>query len=575
MVIMVNQAIENCDALRPASEVMQIQRLGVMRSTSLSFSRIMFRKMMREAWDIKRTVFNLDNEGHGEALYKITTPQGQYTFVALSQEISDENRSDRVISERWDVTFALCEGDVSEKKLKKMKQELPKQEMGRGDVTDLVWSRANKSQRVFTHVVEALSKGEQPDLEILYDIGYLFRTTAVYGNGKFGIAPYEKVKENHTFSGAFQAQMFAVYMLRHFTFEMIEHIARKRNTKAALLGSTAKKLLGTGNATGLGMVPYLISHPKLLHQWIWIREIALARAKQKNPSSEDCKRFIENLNSVHKFFKDAPIPEMLVFENPRDLAVEVEAITKMIEEICTNAVHSGKETENVWVRFTDQVKEQFTVEAQELVNSQLIELYPEVIEDLEQQTNADDRIHLIPEMSIGSLRNIIKKQYEWAFQYDFEQPEERHYFWYRSVEKEEPRIGERNVDPGDELAMPMNIAEQVQQLAAELKSCDDEQSVALFLFKKPELRGIVRRIQSLKGIQYGEVQANLTGVDLLPVYLLRCKLAIFGAERFDPKSNRWVRITLFQGAPLVEEIGSPAFNDDWFYPLLSHSEEIK
>ncbi|MEZ7172148.1 hypothetical protein [Sporosarcina sp. OR05] len=572
---MVNHAINDCDVLRSASEVMQIQRLGAMRSSSLSFLRIMLRKLMRENWKIERTAFNLDNDGYGEALYTITTPQGHYTFVALSREISDENRSDRVISEKWDVTFALCEGTISEIKLKKMRQELPKQEMGRGDVTDLVWSRANKSERVFNHVVEALSNGEQPDLNFIYEIGYLFRTTAVYGNGKFGIAPYEKLKDNHTFSGAFQAQMFAVYMLRHFSFEMVEHIASKRNPRAVKLQPEVKKLLGTGNATGLGMVPFLISHPKLLHQWIGIREVALARAKQQQPSSEDCKRFIDNLKRTYSYLINAPIPELELFENPRDLAKEVKQISKLAEQIFVRVLQAGQGTSQSWRKFVEEVQNHFSVEAQELVNSQLIELYPKVIEDLESQTNADDQIFLVPEMSINRLQSILKKQYGWAFQYDFNTPEARHYFWYRSVEKEEPRIGERGIDPGDELAMPMNIAEQVQQLAVEIESCHGEQSVASFLLKKPELRGIVRRIQSLEGLTYSEVQTNLTGADLLPVYLLRCKLAIFGAERFDPKSNRWVRITLFQGAPLVEEIGSSTFTDDWFYPNLPNLEEVK
>ncbi|MHC8515436.1 hypothetical protein [Sporosarcina sp. ITBMC105] len=572
---MVNHVINDCDVLRSASEVMQIQRLGAMRSSSLSFLRIMLRKLMRENWKIERTAFNLDNDGYGEALYTITTPQGHYTFVALSREISDENRSDRVISEKWDVTFALCEGTISELKLKKMRQELPKQEMGRGDVTDLVWSRANKSERVFNHVVEALSNGEQPDLNFIYEIGYLFRTTAVYGNGKFGIAPYEKLKDNHTFSGAFQAQMFAVYMLRHFSFEMVEHIASKRNPHAVKLQPEVKKLLGTGNATGLGMVPFLISHPKLLHQWIWIREVALARAKQQQPSSEDCKRFIDNLKRTYSYLINAPIPELELFENPRDLAKEVKQISKLAEQIFVRVLQAGQGTSQSWRKFVEEVQIHFSVEAQELVNSQLIELYPKVIEDLESQTNADDQIFLVPEMSINRLQSILKKQYGWAFQYDFNNPEARHYFWYRSVEKEEPRIGERGIDPGDELAMPMNIAEQVQQLAVEIESCHGEQSVASFLLKKPELRGIVRRIQSLEGLTYSEVQTNLTGADLLPVYLLRCKLAIFGAERFDPKSNRWVRITLFQGAPLVEEIGSSTFTDDWFYPNLPNLEEVK
>ncbi|WP_232329764.1 hypothetical protein [Sporosarcina sp. P37] len=535
----------------------------------------MVRKMMNQAWEIKQTAFNLDDEGYGDALYSITTPQGQYTFVALSREISEETRSDRVISERWDVTFALCDGLISDKKLKRMKQELPKQEMGRGDVTDLVWSRANKSERVFSHVVEALSQGEQPDAEFIYDIGYLFRTTAVYGNGKFGIAPYEHMKDNHTFSGAYQSQMFAVYMLRHFSFELVEHIARRKNPNAAVLKPELKKLLGTGNATGLGMVPYLISHPKLLHQWIWIREVALARAKKMQPTADDCKRFMKKLEQVRIFFEDAPVPQMEVFANPRDLAKEVKEIINLLNTICANIEMSGKAADNIWIDFTDQVKDQFTMEAHELINAELIELYPEVLVDLERQTNADDGLHLIPEMSIGALRSILKEQYQWAFEYDFTQPESRHYFWYRSAEKEEPRIGERGIDPGDELYMPMNIAEQVQQLAAEMETVPDDQNVAAFLLKKPEFRGIVRRMQSLDGLEYGEIRANLTGKELLPVYLLRCKLALYGAERYDPKSNRWVRITLFQGAPLVEEIGKTPFQDDWFYPLLPKAEEIK
>lgn len=235
--------------------------------------------------------------------------------------------------------------------------------------------------------------------------------------------------------------------------------------------------------------------------------------------------------------------------------------------MCATIENTATSVGKVWFEFTEKIQADFTMEAQELVNVELIDLYPEVIVDLEHQTNADDGLHLIPEMSIGSLREIIKQQYQWAFRYDFTKPESRHYFWYRSAEKEEPRIGERGGEPGDELYMPMNIAEQVQQLATEIEASEDNLKVAAFWLKKREFREIVRRIQSLDGLEYGEVQANLTGRDLLPVYLLRCKLALYDAERFDPKSNRWVRITLFQGAQLVEEIGTTSFQDDWFYPL--------
>jgi hypothetical protein len=64
---------------------------------------------------------------------------------------------------------------------------------------------------------------------------------------------------------------------------------------------------------------------------------------------------------------------------------------------------------------------------------------------------------------------------------------------------------------------------------------------------------------------YAEVQNNLLDATMRPIDLLRCKLACFGATRFDPKSDRWVRITMFQGAPLPEDIGRVDV-DDWVYP---------
>jgi hypothetical protein len=59
---------------------------------------------------------------------------------------------------------------------------------------------------------------------------------------------------------------------------------------------------------------------------------------------------------------------------------------------------------------------------------------------------------------------------------------------------------------------------------------------------------------------------------MLPIDLLRCKLAFFGAVKFDPRSDRWLRITLFQHAPLISELqareaddGRDPF-DSWVYP---------
>jgi hypothetical protein len=77
----------------------------------------------------------------------------------------------------------------------------------------------------------------------------------------------------------------------------------------------------------------------------------------------------------------------------------------------------------------------------------------------------------------------------------------------------------------------------------------------------------VRRVQTVQAHPYGEIRDNLVGTNCLPIDLLRCKLAFFGAAKFDPKSDRWIRIAMYQGAPLPEHLASPAA-DDWAFPCL-------
>ena len=45
---------------------------------------------------------------------------------------------------------------------------------------------------------------------------------------------------------------------------------------------------------------------------------------------------------------------------------------------------------------------------------------------------------------------------------------------------------------------------------------------------------------------------------------------MFGATKFDPRSDRWVRVTLFQGAPLFDDVHS----DEWLFPLLPKINEL-
>ena len=57
----------------------------------------------------------------------------------------------------------------------------------------------------------------------------------------------------------------------------------------------------------------------------------------------------------------------------------------------------------------------------------------------------------------------------------------------------------------------------------------------------------------------------------MPIHLLRCKLSFFGVGKFDPKSRLWVRNTMFQGAPIIDDI-EDIYEDDWFFPTIKLSE---
>lgn len=113
--------------------------------------------------------------------------------------------------------------------------------------------------------------------------------------------------------------------------------------------------------------------------------------------------------------------------------------------------------------------------------------------------------------------------------------------------------------------MRLGIGHMVKQLHCALKNVPRDQLIAAFILKHPEWRLAVRRIETTRRFPYAEIRDNTIGADLLPIDLLRCKLAFFGATKFDPKSDLWTRITMYQGAPLIDELQN-ADCDDWWLP---------
>ncbi|WP_286911929.1 MULTISPECIES: hypothetical protein [unclassified Pseudomonas] len=549
--------------LRPASQVMDLARLGSHFQSPLSFVRSSLRRMMNQRWQISRSRFDLDGNGFGTAIYRIDTPNAHYHCVIFSAYLPPEKRSDRVIADQWDVAFVLLAGDVDAAQLADLQRNVPLQEAGRFDARVLVLSRANRSLRNFDRFLAALAEGNQPDPRQLAEVGYLYRTTAVYGNGKFGIADFACLQGNPDFDQPFSAQMFTVYLLRHFSIEQIEHMARALAPQRAVpLAPALQRYLGVGNATGLGMAPFLINHPQLVERWIATRERALALVLAQAPSPERLARLHALLARAQAHLAQTCTEDQRQHEQDQRTLAELARLGDWLD---TQACSAG-----LWQRLQGWSEAHAGVGCQELLVSLLLELYPEQVTPLAEQMGVVEGCQLDAQMPLAQLRELIEQHYAWALAYDFSDVQAEHFFWYRSAEKEEPRLGMRHQEPGAEKEMQLGIARNIQRCHSALLAHLGTQPQALtahFLIAQPGFKGTVRRLQGMARTAYGEIRANLLAEGMLPIHLLRCKLAFFGAGKFDPKSSRWVRITLFQGAPLVADIGQP-FTDDWNFAVM-------
>ena len=100
--------------MRPPQQVMLLPRIGAFHQTRLSFVRTLVRRMGREAWQFALARKELDADGFGTVVYRIATPAGVLSFVAFSSPLAAEERTDRVIAEKWDTAFALVAGEADD-----------------------------------------------------------------------------------------------------------------------------------------------------------------------------------------------------------------------------------------------------------------------------------------------------------------------------------------------------------------------------------------------------------------------------------------------------------------------------
>ena len=70
----------------------------------------------------------------------------------FANELNNDERSDRVIATKWDAAFTLYDGVPTKHDIERLKNEVPKQEVGRLSYKELTLSRANKSVRMYLNI---------------------------------------------------------------------------------------------------------------------------------------------------------------------------------------------------------------------------------------------------------------------------------------------------------------------------------------------------------------------------------------------------------------------------------------
>ena len=545
--------------LRDPNIIMKLSRLGSFHQSKISFLRSFLEEFKN--WEFNRDLFDLDENGYGEAVYSLKKNKRIYSLICFANALSDDERSDRVIATKWDAAFVLHDGIPTKKDISRLKINVPKQEVGRVSYKELTLSRANKSLRVFNHVVESLTNGKQPNNKILSDVGYLYRTTAVYGSGKFGLADRFRLKNRNEINGPFRLEMMLVYLIRQFTFDQVNHIAKCKNPQKSIqLDDKVSRSLGIGNSTGLGMAPFIVNHPTLLNNWILAREKSLKKIREiKTIALKDKEIFLNCLSNSYKNIASWNTDSDFQKKKINQLIIDLKKLNQYLKsEFDFNKNYPFNEL-YLWI------EKNLNEECIEYTVSMMMEPYSEIVNPYIKEMSSDEEKYFnIPtDRTISDLRNILENKYKEIIKIDFSKKENNQNFWFISKNKEEPRIANRYEEQGHELEQPLAIARDIKKLYQKIFTEKNSLPIGKFLINNNELRHVVRRAFIVEKFPYAEIQVNIIGSKLVPIDMLRLKLSFFGAMKFDPRSDKWLRITMFQGAPLAKELNN--LNEHWMY----------
>ncbi len=551
--------------LRPASYVMSPECAGAAFPTALSFSRSFFRRMIRENWRMYVVRLDLDAEGRGDALYRLTGVGQDFHLLIVSTIFPQNQKVDRSFGINWDVSAALCQGVWNLEREAKLKPEIPKQYLGRYDHDTLCFTRGNRSERIFDDVVEALAGGNQPDPATMASVGYVFRTTAFAGNGMFGMHPYDSMPLDHPLGEPYHLQMAAAFMLREFVFDLIDHLARARSAVAVALDPSIKRYLGLGNSAGQGLIPFIANHPHIMHRWCLTREEAIAEAMNRPANSVACD--VEKLlDKAISYFTEDPRDGNGIFTSYSTLAAELQTVRQRL------MANTGPVVGD-WRGRLDLAQVGLSPETCEVMNTILLEVNPEIVARFETGFRAAETFDIDPAMTIEEIDKLVTERYAWTKPPSLVDHGWTSNFWYHPEEApDEPRRGRRGIAPEREFESKMDVVLGLERLRAAIKAPCPHTNVAELLATRPELRSLVSRIQSTADMDYAELRQSYVAADYTPFAGERLLLSFYGMEKLDPRPPRSVKGAFLQGAPLAMDIFEGR-DGEWPFPLIPHIEK--
>lgn len=545
-------------ARRSADQVMRPEWMGAVRHTRYSFSRMLTRRAFTDGWHIAAESIDLDDQGRGEVVYRIEIGSRVFYFVAFTTTIDETAHTDRVVADRWEITATLSEGPLTDDLLDHLRQQVPLQERGRLDHRVLVLTRGNRSVRFFQYLVDTLAAGQQPDPDQVADAGYIMRSTAFYGNGKFGMRSFEGYEPGHPLGAPYRAQMLCAWLFRELGYVVVEHCARAKGGGNAVGFDPAwSRFFGLGNATGLGLVPYAFKHPAIIDAWVRIREDALAQVRAEPGTAGQRALLRWWIDRVAAHFSTGTDDDCRPFLNGASLGPIADRVARQFEV----SQHEPRPFDHLY-----RWAEEQGPEVAELVVSLLIELHEGDDHAVDDALVVDESKIIDPATTVAEVRSRLDR-YQWLNALDLDGERADWFWWLVSDNTDEPRRAPRPLLAPEGRDVAVDVALRLRDLARSLAAWPDDTPIQRVLGAEPQHHLAVARLGH--DCTYGEPHDNACHRDYLPLMVQRFQLATYGMDNFKPKSTDWLRVTLLQGAPRIGDLAGAVDEvivDRWVWP---------